>query len=122
MIFLVLIGVLVIVFVYQTFFMNKNIRNIPAEQLDNLIRDKKDKQLIDVRNPGEFASGHVKGFQNIPLNDLPKYLDTMPRDKEIIVMCESGSRSNKACSLLNRSGFEKITNVQGGMSKYRKSK
>lgn len=121
MITVLIIGVLGVVFVYQTFFMKKSVRRVPAKDLDSILKDKAEKQLIDVRSPVEFEHDHVKGFRNIPFNDFPKYLDTLSRDVEVVVMCEIGGRSKKASSLLERSGFTKITEVTGGLNEYRRT-
>jgi rhodanese-related sulfurtransferase len=73
-------------------------------------------QFIDVRTPGEFKGRHIKGFKNIPLNTLQKNLDKLSKDKEVVVICQSGMRSAKAGKILSSSGFTSVTNVRGGMS------
>lgn len=122
MLLFVIIGFLLVVFIYQSFFMKKNIKSVPAADLDRLLRDKTNRQLIDVRNQLAFEKGHIKGFKNIPLSELPKYLEELPKEEEIVVIGEDNSQSNKACSLLGRVGFSKVINVSGGMSTYVKSK
>ncbi|MBX2951771.1 MAG: rhodanese-like domain-containing protein [Leadbetterella sp.] len=67
--------------------------------------------LVDVRTPGEFASGSVKGAVNIPLNQLQAQLAKFKNKKQIIVFCRSGGRSTQAKALLNQNGF---TNVMNG--------
>ncbi len=65
--------------------------------------------IIDVRSPGEFASGHVKGAQNIPLQDIPQAalkLRQMPQP--IITCCASGRRSGIAASQLQAKGIEAL--------------
>ena len=75
----------------------------------------KDKIFIDVRTPAEYKSRNIKQFKNVPLgSDLSK----LPKDKEIVVICQSGMRSSNACKQLKKLGFEKVTNVRGGMSAY----
>lgn len=79
------------------------------------ILNDRDKVFIDVRTHGEFSSRHVKPFVNIPLgSDFSK----LPKDKEIVVICQSGMRSKQACTQLKKLGFDKVTNVRGGMSAY----
>jgi len=69
--------------------------------------------VIDVREPDEFAGGHVKGALNIPPDRLlagaPELAD-MPKDTPLIVYCRSGSRSNVAQNILNGLGYSNITN------------
>jgi phage shock protein E len=67
--------------------------------------------LVDVRTPGEFTSGHVKGSVNIPLDSITKQLAKFKNKKNIIVFCRSGNRSGQAKSILEQNG---ITNVVNG--------
>ena len=67
--------------------------------------------LVDVRTPGEFADGHVKGSVNIPLDNITKEITKFKDKKNIIVFCRSGNRSGMAKSLLEQQG---ITNVVSG--------
>ncbi len=73
-------------------------------------------QFIDVRTPGEFKANHIKQFKNIPLHLLEQKTADLSRDKDIVVICQSGMRSNKASKMLKKSGFNNIINVKGGMS------
>lgn len=83
-------------------------------QLKTVLNDK-DKVFIDVRTPAEYKARNVKQFKNIPLgSDFSK----LPKDKEIVVICQSGMRSKQACNQLKKSGYEQVTNVRGGMSSY----
>ncbi len=77
--------------------------------LRQLIRD--GALLVDVRTPQEFASGHVNGSVNIPLNRLATELDRLRGNEHIVVFCLSGNRSHQARMLLERQGF---TNVHDG--------
>lgn len=80
---------------------------------------KKDKQYVDVRTPAEFKANNIKGFKNIPLNDLPKRLGELSKGKETLVICQSGMRSSRASQLLKKNGFTNVVNIRGGMSSYR---
>jgi rhodanese-related sulfurtransferase len=69
--------------------------------------------IIDVREPDEFASGHVKGALNIPPSKLmsgAKKLKDIPKDAPIIVYCRTGSRSNTSAHILQGLGYTNITN------------
>ncbi|MNM55752.1 putative adenylyltransferase/sulfurtransferase MoeZ [compost metagenome] len=93
----------------------KGINSITTVQLKSILNDK-DKVFIDVRTPGEYKGRHISQFKNIPLgSDLSK----LPNNKEIVVICQSGMRSSQACKQLKNLGYEKITNVRGGMSAWR---
>jgi rhodanese-related sulfurtransferase len=52
--------------------------------------------VVDVRDPKEFAAGNIKGSVNIPINELSKKLDTLPKDKPIVFVCGTGGRSGEA--------------------------
>ena len=60
--------------------------------------------IIDVRTKEEFKDGHVKQAVNIPLDNLGKYYHNIPKNKEIIVYCQSGNRSGMAAEYLRKQG------------------
>ncbi len=61
--------------------------------------------IIDVRSKKEFDKGHIEGAVNIPIDVLDKMYGRLPREKEIIVYCRSGSRSMVAARLLKEQGW-----------------
>lgn len=67
-------------------------------------------KVIDVRTPGEFASGHVKGSVNIPLDKIESKLNTLKKDQTYVLCCRSGMRSGNATRILKSAGFEKVYN------------
>ena len=72
--------------------------------------------ILDVRTPGEYAGGHIKGSKNIPLQSLQQQLGKIPKDKVIITCCASGMRSGSAKSMLLSNGFKEVHNGGGWMS------
>ena len=73
----------------------------------------KTRYIIDVREPFEYAAGHVEGAINIPPSDIMKgasKLAEIPKDAELILYCRSGSRSRTAAMLLSQQGFTNIIN------------
>jgi len=76
-------------------------------------------RLIDVREPSEFAVGHVPGAINMPLGTLPGAAAQMDRDAAIIVICQSGNRSVRASKRLLKAGFTNVRNVVGGTGAWR---
>ena len=66
--------------------------------------------LVDVRTPGEFTSGHVKGSVNIPLDTISTQLSKFKNKKNIIIFCRSGARSGQAKSILQQNGFTNVIN------------
>lgn len=73
-------------------------------------------QIIDVRTRGEYASGHVKGSVNIPLNELSSSVAKIKKNVPIITCCASGMRSASAKSTLSSLGFKEVYNGGGWMS------
>jgi rhodanese-related sulfurtransferase len=76
-----------------------------------------DAVVLDVRSMAEYKDGHIVNAINIPLNGLGNNLKQLEkhRDKPILAVCRSGSRSGAACSLLRKHGFENAKNLRGGM-------
>ncbi|WP_026583162.1 rhodanese-like domain-containing protein [Bacillus sp. J33] len=106
---------LVAFFFIQRLVPTKGVRQISTAELKKELQDK-NKQYIDVRTQGEFKAKNIKGFKNIPLHQLADKADQLSKEKEVIVICQSGMRSNKASKLLRKKGFKQVTNVKGGMS------
>ncbi|GGB93512.1 MBL fold metallo-hydrolase [Dyadobacter sediminis] len=71
-------------------------------------------EIIDVRKPDEFNSGHVKDAQNVPLDNLNDLMSGFPKDKTLYVHCAGGYRSMIAASILKSRGFDHIVNIEGG--------
>lgn len=67
-------------------------------------------QIIDVRSPAEYSSGHIKGSLNIPLDKLSTNLNKIKKDVPIITCCASGGRSSSAKGLLERNGYQEVYN------------
>lgn len=76
-----------------------------------------DRVFIDVREPQEFARGHVEGAINIPPSELmsgAKALSDVSKDTELVVYCITGSRSNASINILKSLGYE---NIENGINK-----
>jgi glyoxylase-like metal-dependent hydrolase (beta-lactamase superfamily II)/rhodanese-related sulfurtransferase len=71
--------------------------------------------LLDVRAPGEWEQERIEAAVNVPLSRLPERLDSLPRDRQIVVHCASGYRSAIAAGLLERAGFEDVADLVGGL-------
>jgi rhodanese-related sulfurtransferase len=75
--------------------------------------------LLDVREPGEFAGGHVPGALNVPLAGVGVYAEDLDPGQEVIVICRSGNRSATAARRLRAKGFQHVTSVRGGISAWK---
>jgi rhodanese-related sulfurtransferase len=80
-------------------------------KMQNLVKN--GAQIIDVRTPGEFQSGHIRGSLNIPLQDLMQNFSKIKMDKPIITCCASGMRSASAKNILKASGYGEVYNGGG---------
>lgn len=74
--------------------------------------------LVDARDPQTFKKEHIPGAVNIPSPDLRTRHIELPKDKTILVICNSGIRSSLGVSILKQNGFEKVKNFAGGMKGY----
>jgi rhodanese-related sulfurtransferase len=77
--------------------------------------------FVDVREPEEWASGHMPGAVHIPLGDLAKRAGELPTDGRIITVCRSGARSLNAVDILSASGRKDVVSMAGGMIEWGKS-
>lgn len=87
---------------------------ISAEETQERIRSKQPPLVLDVRQPEEYQSGHIAGAKLIPLEQLTSRLNDLPRDREIVCVCRSGSRSGAATRQLQAAGYT-CYNLSGGM-------
>lgn len=62
--------------------------------------------ILDVRTPGEFKTGHIKGAVNIPLDKLSSGLSKLSKSKPVITCCASGMRSSAAAAQLKKAGYD----------------
>jgi NADPH-dependent 2,4-dienoyl-CoA reductase/sulfur reductase-like enzyme len=70
--------------------------------------------IIDVREEGEYNTSHIIGVKNIPLSQLRKRMDEIPKDEPVYIHCKSGQRSYNAVLALQHNGFKNVFNVSGG--------
>lgn len=106
---------LVIFFLIQRLLPIKGVKQISTTDLKKVITDK-NKQYIDVRTSAEFKNNHIRGFKNIPLHQLVEKTNELSKEKEVVVICQSGMRSNQASKLLKKQGYKLVTNIKGGMN------
>ncbi|AXO91644.1 rhodanese-like domain-containing protein [Bacillus anthracis] len=111
----IILIVLVSWFIISRFLPARGVKNISGKELKRMM-GQKNKQFIDVRTVGEYRGNHMKGFQNIPLNDLASKTNRLDKNREVIVTCQSGMRSKQAAKMLKKLGFQHVINVSGGMN------
>lgn len=74
--------------------------------------------ILDVREPSEWAQGHISGATLIPLGELPNRLNEIPKDKIIVVVCRTGHRSAQGRDILLNAGFTNVTSITGGLTQW----
>ena len=71
--------------------------------------------LLDVREPYEVAICTIEDSVSLPMQQVPRQLDTLPSDQPLIVMCHHGMRSDMVTNFLRRNGFDNVWNLAGGI-------
>jgi rhodanese-related sulfurtransferase len=96
------------------------VASAPLVSQDTLLarQAKHDPELVvlDVRTPEEFATGHVPGAINVPHDQLAANLGKVPRDKDVVVYCRSGRRSDIATGILIENGYRRVSHLDGDMN------
>jgi rhodanese-related sulfurtransferase len=87
---------------------------IPEIEVAEAFDERTETFLVDVREPHEWAAGHVEGARHLPLGLLAAAVGDLPADRRIAVICRSGARSGRATEALLDWGFDAV-NVGGGM-------
>lgn len=106
---LALIGIIVMI---VRFMPKKGVNYITPKEMQPLLDDPQ-YVFVDVRTAKEYNEAHIPQFINRPLGT---YLGDLPKDRPIVVICQSGVRSNKACKELVKLGYTNVTNVRRGMN------
>ncbi len=85
-----------------------------------LLINREDALVLDVRDPAEFAGGHIPEAKNVPLSKLGERISELAqyKDRPIVVVCASGMRSATACNQLAKAGFTQVKNLDGGMGRW----
>ena len=86
-------------------------KQVPVSKIRELVEN--DAFILDVREKGEYRTGHIKNAINIPLSELRDRLDEIPRDQPVYVHCRSAQRSYFAVMALQELGFENVYNIAG---------
>lgn len=89
-----------------------------------MLMSRKSALVLDVREPDEFAQGHLQGARNVPLSQLSARLKELEkfRDKPVLVVCERGRRANTAAKLLKAQNFTALNVLKGGMQAWIEAK
>lgn len=94
--------------------MEQPIKTITPEELQQWLDEKRDVDLVDVREAEEFAEGKIPQAKHIRLSEIPERLQEFSKTKTTILICRSGNRSGRACEYLQPLGYD-VVNLVGGM-------
>ncbi|AZK44876.1 rhodanese-like domain-containing protein [Paenibacillus lentus] len=89
-------------------------KEITPQALAERLRKGEQVMMLDVREPEEWAEGHLHGAKHIPLGQILERLSELNAEEELVVICRSGNRSGLACELLQEKGFN-VVNMTGGL-------
>ena len=95
--------------------MNNGIPQMTVQELKRRMDAGEDVQLIDVREPYEYQIAQIGG-KLIPQNEVPQRLAEIDRNREVVVHCKGGGRSQRIAEFLQQSGYPKVSNVAGGIT------
>ncbi|OPA78535.1 sulfurtransferase [Paenibacillus selenitireducens] len=91
------------------------IEQIQPEEIKARLERGESLNMIDVREPEEVALGMIPGAIHIPLGQIPERLEEIEQTGEIIMICRSGYRSERACEYMTQLGIQGLKNMEGGM-------
>lgn len=93
--------------------------DITPQELSQKLASGEDIVLVDVRELHEWNSGHIEGATHIPMRQIEQHLAEIPKDKDVVMICRSGSRSGHVQHhLLQALGYTRVFNLSGGMQRW----
>ena len=92
--------------------------NLTPAEIRDALATRTDLLLVDVREPAEYAIAHIEGATLMPMQTIPEQLATLPRDREIILHCHHGMRSEMAGNFLLAQGFSRVSHMVGGIDRW----
>ena len=92
----------------------EELKIITPEEVEAKVEAGEPIELVDVREDEEVQGGMIEGAKHIRMNDIPANLDYFDKEKEYVLVCRSGRRSENVCHYLQEQGY-KVANMVGGM-------
>ncbi|TRZ44259.1 rhodanese-like domain-containing protein [Robertkochia solimangrovi] len=101
--------------------LSAQLTHVPINEVD--AKKMKKSTLLDVRSPEEFSESHLEGAVNMDVNNdaFIKNIESLNKSKTVMVYCRTGKRSRRAATILDSLGFEKVINLEGGITAWMKS-
>jgi rhodanese-related sulfurtransferase len=113
------LGVLVVVIAGILVFSPKSTPSVEISPAQAYAKYQQGAFFLDVRNQEEWNQFHVKGSTLIPLDELKSRLNEVPKDKDIVLVCLSGHRSQSGTTILQQAGFTHVSCLSGGLQAWR---
>lgn len=95
-----------------------NYQSITPRELKEKLEAGEQPELLDVREPWEFAATRIEGSRLMPLGEMPTRISELDPERETVVICHHGVRSAYVTQSLERSGFPNVLNLEGGLDAY----
>ncbi len=92
-----------------------DVEDVSPKTAFEIVRNGTHAQFIDVREPWEYRQAHPPGVTLIPLRELPQRLEELDPERPVVIICNSGNRSQTAAGILGQNGFQKVYNVLDGI-------
>lgn len=99
-----------------------SVPEISAAQLQEALAAGEAPVLVDVREPWEWASGHIEGAIHIPMGELPARLAELDGEAELVIYCHSGQRSWYAAGYLAGQGYTHVASLAGGIDAWQRQR
>ena len=97
--------------------------SVSAAQATQLI-NREEALVLDVRDPGEYGTGHILGAKNVPMSRIGaagSEIAAKRKDKPVIVYCDNGNRASKAAAALRSQGFARVVSLSGGLGAWQQA-
>ena len=94
---------------------SRNYTSITTGEAKKMLENNQNIILIDVRNEEEYNFEHLQGAKNIPIDKLDKRMKRLPRDKDIMIYCQTGARSIRAIRKLEVNGYSRLFHMHEGL-------
>lgn len=91
-----------------------NYEKVPAREWEEWATSN-DALILDVREPAEWALGTLPDAKKMSMREIPQRIDEVPKDRAVLCVCRSGSRSAQVAAYLAHNGYTQVANMTGGM-------
>ena len=112
------LGVVVVILVYAVISFMRIRKTVTSLSQEKFIEGYRKAQLIDVREPKEYAGGHILGARNIPQSQLRQRYKEIRPDKPVYLYDQNGARSGRVALFLKKKGYTQLYLLEGGFKKW----